>query len=113
MTATCVLRAAVLLCACVAGCAGQIASSGIGRVLPAGDPGSAVVGGSTKAAVLAALGPTTSITFDSGFEVWVYRLDDTDKPGSGKGEYVILFTPAGVVARTRLRRAPHPEPGGV
>ncbi len=59
--------------------------------------------GATRAAVLAALGPTTNIKFDTGYEVWVYQ---TPRPGGRFAEYVVLFDSAGVVARTRKR-----EPG--
>ena len=56
------------------------------------------IGKSTRADVAAALGDTLSITFDSGYEVWVYRL------GSARaGEFVVLFEPSGVVAKTRMR----------
>ena len=60
-----------------------------------------VIGKSTKADVRAALGDTLAITFDNGYEVWVYRLDrDTT------AEFVILFAPSGVVAKTRIRPDP-------
>jgi hypothetical protein len=58
------------------------------------------IGKSTKAEVLAALGETLVISFDSGYEVWVYRLR------APAAEFVILFAPSGVVARTRVRAAP-------
>ena len=59
--------------------------------------------GATRAAVLAALGPTTNIKFDSGYEVWVYQ---TPRSAGTFAEYVVLFDRAGVVTRTRKR-----EPG--
>ena len=56
------------------------------------------IGRSTRADVAAALGETLTISFDSGYEVWVYRL------GSARaGEFVVLFEPSGVVAKTRTR----------
>ena len=59
------------------------------------------IGKSTKADVIAALGETLVISFDSGFEVWVYRLGrDTT------AEFVVLFAPTGLVAKTRIRPAP-------
>ena len=61
------------------------------------------VPGATRASVLAALGPTNKISFDSGYEVWQYQ---TPRPGGQFAEYVILFDPAGVVTKTRKR-----EPG--
>ena len=69
------------------------------------------IGTSTRDEVAAKFGKTTSVRFDSGFEVWVYRLpgEPGDKAGaarSGPDEYVVLFTPSGVVAKTRFRPAP-------
>lgn len=80
------------------------------------------IGKSTKADVLAALGKTQVIGFDSGFEVWVYRyLGDAPakaspaersepaasaRGASGQAEFVVLFAPSGVVAKTRIRPAP-------
>ena len=50
--------------------------------------------------LLAQLGATTSIRFDSGVEVWRYLT-----PGAGGtyGEYVVVLDPRGVVARVRRR----------
>lgn len=63
-------------------------------------PGRAAImpGQSTKADVRAALGETLAIRFDSGYEVWVYRL-----PNTRTGEFVVLFAPSGHVAKTRIR----------
>jgi hypothetical protein len=58
---------------------------------------------STKAEVIAALGETLVIRFDTGFEVWVYRIADKAGPPTAP-ELVILFSPSGVVAKTRIRR---------
>jgi hypothetical protein len=60
-----------------------------------------VIGRSTKADVMAALGQTLVIRFDNAYEVWVYRLAE-----DRLGEFVILFAPSGVVAKARVRRAP-------
>jgi hypothetical protein len=76
-----------------------------------------VAGTSTKADVIAALGATLAIRFDSGYEVWVYRLSENvlgeqfPRRASDKAwpwapaEFVILFAPSGVVAKTRIRPA--------
>lgn len=56
--------------------------------------------------MLAALGKTTVIGFDSGFEVWVYQYGEGDRKTPVKNEYVVLFAPSGIVAKTRLRPAP-------
>ena len=63
-----------------------------------------VTGQSTKADVLAALGPATIIRFDSGREVWVYRGRPLRAPATG-AEFVILFTPSGTVHKARIRPA--------
>ena len=80
----------------------------------------AVVGKSTKADVIAAFGESLVISFDSGYEVWVYRLD-SDAPETagpwlrrkrepdGAAEFVILFAPSGLVAKARIRPAPQPK----
>jgi hypothetical protein len=77
-----------------------------------------VVGKSTKADVVAALGETLAIRFDSGYEVWVYKLSDYASPARPTRatasdnawpwtppEFVILFGPSGVAAKTRIRPA--------
>ena len=63
-----------------------------------------VIPGATRASVLAALGPTRNIAFDSGYEVWLYQ---TARPGGQFAEYVVLFDSAGLVSKTR-RREPVP-----
>lgn len=66
-----------------------------------------VAGKSTKADVAAALGNGTVVKFDSGYEVWVYRAKAykpaVDAPGTN--ELVVLFSPSGVVKKTRIRLA--------
>ena len=63
-----------------------------------------VIGKTTKAEVMAALGAATVINFDSGFEVWVYRAKSR-APAETKAEFVVLFSPDGIVKKTRLRPA--------
>ena len=63
---------------------------------------SIAIGKSNKAEVTAALGAATVINFDSGYEVWVYRAKSRG-PAETKAEFVILFSPDGVVKKTRLR----------
>ncbi len=78
-----------------------------------------VPGRTTKADVIAAYGKTLAVKFDSGFEVWVYRVADETASAQGNvgagsepatarapGEFAILFSPSGVVAKTRIRPAP-------
>ena len=62
----------------------------------------AVIGQATRASVLAALGKTHKVTFDSGYETWLYQVPR----GGGGGrfaEFVILFDPTGKVSKTRQR----------
>ena len=82
------------------------------------------IGKSTRADVIATLGKTTIISFDSGFEVWVYQFKaDTptatswaerfgfarsDKGKSGNSELVVLFEQSGIVTKARLRDTPLP-----
>ena len=63
-----------------------------------------VVGKTTQAEVMAALGPATEIQFDSGYAVWVYRAG-VSEPDADHAEFVVLFAPSGVVKKTRLRPA--------
>lgn len=63
---------------------------------------SIIIGKSSKADVLAVLGAATVINFDSGYEVWVYRVKSRE-PAEAKAEFVILFAPDGVVKKTSLR----------
>jgi hypothetical protein len=123
------------LCACVAGCAvpgmspvtaGTAAANSI-SVRNATD--AITIGKSTKADVIAALGKTAVVSFDSGFEVWVYQIigervtgesaakaswverilhAGSEKGTRGNTEFVVLFAPSGVVTKTRIRPAPPP-----
>lgn len=63
------------------------------------------VGRSTKSEVIAALGRSAALRFESGFEVWAYRFDEPktrSKESSRQAELAILFAPSGVAAKTRL-----------
>lgn len=115
-------------CACVAGCAVlgtspvTTATATPASIISADNARDAItVGKSTKADVIAVLGKTTVISFDSGFEVWVYQIKgdtpakvswweraDSEKRARGKSEFVVLFAPSGVVTKTRIRPAPPP-----
>jgi hypothetical protein len=59
-------------------------------------------GQSTRSDVMAALGPATVVTFDSGFEILAYRTKPTRTVPDGS-ELVILIDPSGVVRKTRVR----------
>ena len=78
-------------------------------VTPAAPPGNVVTavkieqvqaGITTKAELLARLGPTTSIRFENGVEVWRYLLPAPAANGPF-GEYVVVLDASGIVARTR------------
>jgi hypothetical protein len=97
---------AVTLVGCIAGCAtpssntpSAVVTSARTKSITAERAKDAVaIGTSTRADVLASLGETLVISFDNGYEVWVYRLT-----GAKRGEFVILFAPSGLAAKTRLR----------
>ena len=71
------------------------------NAVPAERTNGVAIGRSTRADVAAALGRTLVINFDNGYEIWVYRI--ANAPGA---EYLVLFSPSGVVTKTRLRPAP-------
>jgi hypothetical protein len=62
-----------------------------------------VIGKSTKAQVLAALGKGTEIAFDSGYEVWVYRQQLKEKEKPPRSELVLLFDRSGIVSKARIQ----------
>ena len=100
-------------CLWLAGCAGPFGFSGVGGAASAfRDPGlsmqtameTVAIGQSSKQEVMAALGPATVVRFDSGYEVWVYRKNPL-RSEAANAEFVILFTPFGIVKKTRIRPA--------
>ena len=68
------------------------------------------LGKTTKAEAHATLGAANVVKFDSGFEVWVYRLKAPNAEVS-PAEFVILFTPEGIASKTRIRPQ-YRKPGG-
>jgi hypothetical protein len=64
-----------------------------------------VPGQTTKAALLAAFGPTKAVTFDSGYEVWLYQVPQGHERYT---EFVILLDRNGVVRKMRRRPPPRP-----
>jgi len=94
----------VLCAALLAGCV--TAPAPIGTAIPAARLDAAIVPGqTTRAQMLAALGPTKFIHFDSGYEVWLYQ---SPADGGKFAEFVVLVDPAGVVSKTRRRAASLP-----
>ncbi|AYQ29216.1 MULTISPECIES: hypothetical protein [unclassified Polaromonas] len=101
-------------CLVLAGCASTMDAQEARNAVPEfREPGMSVQaakdavlpGKSTKADVAAALGQGTVVKFDSGYEVWVYRAKNykpaVDAPGTT--EFIVLFSPSGVVSKTRIR----------
>lgn len=83
----------------LAGCA--TAPAPVGTAIPAARLDAAVVPGqTTRAQMLAALGPTKFVHFDSGYEVWLYQ---SPADGGKFAEFVVLVDPSGVVSKTRRR----------
>jgi hypothetical protein len=79
-----------------------------GTVVPEARLEQAVQPGVTnKAALLATLGPTTSIRFDGGYEVWRYLMPAA---AGTYGEYVVVIDPRGVVAKARRAPAVYQSP---
>jgi type IV pilus biogenesis protein CpaD/CtpE len=98
---------AIALCACAAGCATPATTAG--GIASARDAQAAVViGKSTKADVETVLGKAIVVSFDSGYEVWVYRERGASAglfapSRKEKAEFVLLFEPGGVLKKTRVR----------
>ncbi len=110
--ATCLLASlagGVALSGCaVAPAARRIASQNANRapVKPEAALAQVRPGISTRADLLATLGPTAMVRLDSGYEVWAYRLEADQAGDPPKGEFVVLVAPTGRVTKTRLRLAP-------
>lgn len=97
--AVAILFAALALGGCATG------SNEPGKIVPEDRFSQAVVPGrTTRAELLAAFGPTKTVSFDSGMEAWLYESE----AGAGRHtELVLLLDRAGVVQKMR-RRAPYP-----
>jgi hypothetical protein len=91
-----------------------------GRVAAQRAQGAIAPGSTTKRDVFAALGNAMAIRFDSGYEVWVYRVKEPPPVPQGKersrnaeplpppleSELTILFAPTGVATKTRVLALP-------
>lgn len=99
------LAAALALVGLLSACAGPAPAPG--SVVDGARIDALVVPGVTdRAALLAALGPTQALSFDSGYAVWRYR---TARAGV-RSEVVILLGPDGVVRKLRRRDLAADEP---
>lgn len=107
----------LLVALAAAGCAGPRTGSRAGDEAPVlRDPqmsmaqANALVrpGVSTQADVAAALGPAAVVRFGSGHEVWAWRsrVDQASsrQKAPPRSELIVLFSPAGVVQKTRIRQ---------
>jgi hypothetical protein len=91
--------AALLGALLLAGCASAPAPPG-NLVTAARFTQAVIPGVTTKAELAAALGPTKTVAFDSGFETWLYLAP----AGADRyTEFVVLVGPDGVVKKTRRR----------
>ncbi|GGC89180.1 hypothetical protein [Undibacterium terreum] len=97
------LVCAAALAACATTPKGEIVDAEVARVSVPLALSSIVSGTSTRADVMAALGRTKTIRFDSGFEIWLYYQDGQSGRQVPADEFVVLFAPSGVVAKTRVR----------
>lgn len=95
-----ILRAAVLAAmAALSACAATVPPPAT-LVSAARFDQAAVPGRTSKAELLAALGPTRTVVFDSGYEAWLYVAP----AGSAAFvEFIVLVGPDGVVRKTRQR----------
>lgn len=101
---------ALALAAALAGCAAGPAPPAPGMLIDAARlQAMAQPGTATRAGIAAAFGPTRSIAFDSGKEVWLYLVaaGAGAAPGARFTEVVLLFDRNGVLRKVR-QRPPHP-----
>jgi len=84
---------------------------GPGEIPSAADARDALADKKTRADVRAILGePAAAIPFDSGYEVWVYRQQLREKQEPPRGELVLLFDRSGLLAKSRIKMTPWPNP---
>ena len=108
MRAACMAALALALAGCGLYGGGPLGEGAPGVIRAGGPPPAQALaavrpGASTKAEVAAALGSANVITFDSGYEVWVYRWLGADRTPRGATELVILFDRGGVARKARVR----------
>ncbi|MGZ8272449.1 MAG: hypothetical protein ACXW2G_01830 [Burkholderiaceae bacterium] len=121
--------AALFTVALVAGCAARTTASSPPLIGPPGLDGLSAQelakdlarGRRTRAEVTSRLGDATIVRFDTGYEVWVYRITEpvvakqrVQQANRGEaqrasGELVILLAPSGEVVKVRTRIAPASE----
>jgi hypothetical protein len=100
------LHACLIGALLLAGCATQAPPPG--TVVAADRFGQLVVPGrTTRADLLAAFGPTRSVSFDSGYQAWLYSAGAA---GGQSEELVLLLDRDGIVRKMR-RRPAYPTDG--
>ena len=98
MRAAALGRGGALLALAMAGCA--TAPRPGARVAPERFAQAVAPGVTTKAQLVATLGSTRAVVFDSGYEAWLYQ----SPAGAGRyTELVVLVGPDGIVRKTRRR----------
>jgi len=96
------LLPSLLASALLAGCATRAPAPGTVVAVDRFDQ-LVVPGRTTRAELLAAFGPTKSVSFDSGYETWLYQA----AAGAGRStELVLLLDRDGIVRKMR-RRPPY------
>ena len=99
MKAAALRLGAPLLALAMAGCATAPPPPGA-LVSPERFAQAVVPGVTTKAQLVATLGSTRAVVFDSGYEAWLYQ----SPAGAGRyTELVVLVGPDGIVRKTRRR----------
>lgn len=93
------MKAAILMLALLAGCVSQPQQEQVPTVPLAALSQQLVPGQTTREQALAFAEPAQRIRFDSGYEAWLYHYP----AAAGPAEYVVLFAPSGIVAKTRRR----------
>lgn len=93
------MRVCALAFVLLAGCAIQPQREEVPTVPLAALSQQLVPGQTTREQARALAEPAQRIRFDSGYEAWLYHYPTA----AGPAEYVVLFAPSGIVAKTRRR----------
>lgn len=93
------MKAAILALALLAGCASQPQQEQVPTIPLEALSQQLVPGQTTRDQALALAPPAQRIRFDSGYQAWLYHYPTA----AGPAEYVVLFAPSGIVAKTRRR----------
>ena len=97
------MKRALLIMALMSGCATRAPEPGT-SVAEARFDTLVVPGRTTRAELLAAFGPTKTVTFDSGMEAWLY----TAPAAAGRSTELVLLLDRGGIVRKLRKRPPYP-----